>query len=92
MYSSLIVSIFWLKHPFSNYFPLNYLQFSNEVSLGFGINLGLGDVSVLHAPVIDFSGATWTEAGLEVRLPEDVVGIDLLVNKQFVIENGHRNS
>lgn len=38
----------------------------HTVSLGFGINLGLGDVSALHAPVIDFSGATWTEAGLEV--------------------------
>lgn len=37
-----------------------------SVSLGFGITCGLGAVSALHAPVIDFTGAQWTEAGLEV--------------------------
>ncbi|CAK9011078.1 Uncharacterized protein SCF082_LOCUS10939 [Durusdinium trenchii] len=36
------------------------------VSLGFGINLVIGDVLAKNLPTLNFSNAIWTEAGLEV--------------------------
>ena len=41
---------------------------SHTVSLGFGINLGMGNINGLYPPLIHFSDPQWTEAGLEVSV------------------------
>lgn len=41
---------------------------SHTVSLGFGINLGMGSIYGLQPPLIHFSDPRWTEAGLEVSV------------------------